>query len=126
MDVECVALCKLLNRMPTVVTVDSCCGHLERPYMIWFLCNSVPVLSRLGRATERNYSDGKWEVIVTSCDTMPYGFFGLVTKEPFKSYEEMYESVKHLIEDINHWCKDEFDEYFYRKNTTRKLSALTN
>lgn len=112
MDNECIELCNILNTLPGTTTFESCCGHCKRPYHIWFFCDSIDTLSRLGRATERNYSDGKWEVVVDSTDTSPYGVFWLRSKETFTSPEEMMKSVSHLIENINHWFKDEFDNYF--------------
>jgi len=36
MDVECVVLCDAINLYsPKIMTVESCCGHGERPYKIW-------------------------------------------------------------------------------------------
>ena len=40
MDEECIALCDALNELPGVETFGSCCGHLKRPYMIWFNCTN--------------------------------------------------------------------------------------
>ena len=116
MDKECIAICDLLNSLPTVETVESCCGHLKNRFSVWFFCDSIPVLSRLGRATERNYSDGKWEVVVDSTDTHPYGVFWLRSKEIFKTQEEMEVSLRGLIDDIKYWFEDEFDEYFEKKS----------
>ncbi len=112
MDNECIELCNVLNTLPGVTTFESCCGHCKRPYHIWFFCTSIDTLSRLGRATERNYSDNKWEVVVDSSDTSPYGVFWLRTKEKFNTPEEMNESVQNLIKNIKHWFDDRFDNYF--------------
>ena len=112
MDKECIELCNILNILPGVTTFESCCGHCKHQYYIWFFCNSIDTLSRLGRATERNYSDGMWEVVVDSTDTSPYGVFWLRSKETFTTPEEMMESVARLIENIKYWFKDEFDTYF--------------
>jgi hypothetical protein len=36
MDSECVALCEAINLYsPNIRTIESCCGHGERPYKIW-------------------------------------------------------------------------------------------
>lgn len=115
MDPECINLCNTLNSLPTVMTVESCCGHYKERFNIWFHCDSIPVLSRLGRCVERNYSDGKWELLVDSCDTSPYGLFWLRSKEKFNNQGEMNTSVNNLIQSINHWFKDEFDDYFRKK-----------
>ena len=105
MDKECIELCEVLNSLPTVQTFESCCGHLKDRFSIWFFCDSISILSCLGRVTERNYSDGKWEVVVDSTDTHPYGVFWLRSKEPFSTYEEMNKSLQGLIDNINYWFK---------------------
>lgn len=117
MDVECVALCNVLNTLPGIETRESCCGHLKDRYSIWFHCENIDTLSRLARCVERNYSDGKWEVLVDSCDTSPRGFFWLRTKEPFSTEGEMEASWMRLIQNIDHWFKDDFDEYFSKNNS---------
>ena len=115
MDPECVKLCDKLNELSGVETRESFCGHLKDRYQIWFRCTNLDVLSILGRCVERNYSDGKWELLVDSCDTNPYGRFWLRSKEPFKSYEEMRDSVFQLMKSIDHWSNHEFDDYFAGK-----------
>ena len=111
-DKECVKLCNVLNRLPGVYTWESCCGHLEHPYWIWFKCNNIGSLSRLGRSVNKNYSNGKWEIVVETNDTSPYGFFWLRTKEAFKTYEEMMDDIDNLIDSILYWFDDKFDEHF--------------
>ena len=115
MDEECIELCNILNILPGVTTFESCCGHCKHPYYIWFFCNSIDTLSRLGRALSRNYSDGKWEVVVDSCDSNPYGLFWLRSKEPFNTYEEMEKSASDLAYNLWYWFKDEFDEHFEKR-----------
>ena len=112
MDKECIELCNTLNMLPETETFESCCGHLKYRFNVWFFCTNIEVLSRLGRSVERNYSDGKWEIVVDSTDTHPIGVFWLRSKEPFKTQEEMNESVGWLIDNIKHWFSDTFDEYF--------------
>lgn len=116
MDQECVDLCNTLNTLPGVSTFESCCGHLEYRYSVWFFCDSIDSLSRLGKVTERNYSDGNWEVVVDSTDTHPYGVFWLRSKEPFTSSDDMNESMTKLIKNINYWFDDKFDDYFKNNN----------
>lgn len=116
MDQECVDLCNTLNTLPGVSTFESCCGHLKYRYSIWFFCDSIDSLSRLGKVTERNYSDGNWEVVVDSTDTHPYGVFWLRSKEPFTSSDDMNASMTKLIENINYWFDDKFDDYFKNNN----------
>lgn len=112
MDKECIELCDILNTLPGLKTFESCCGHLKDRYSIWFLCDNIDTLSRLGRAVCKNYSDGKWEIVVDSTDTRPRGVFWLRTLAPFASQDEMGQSLSDLISNIKHWFKAEFDEHF--------------
>lgn len=112
MDKECIKLCDILNSIPSIDTFESCCGHLKNRYSIWFFCNDIITISRLGRCVERNYSDGKWELLVDSTDTHPTGVFWLRSKVPFQSYDEMEKSVNNLCNCIQHWFNTEFDSYF--------------
>ena len=36
MDKECIALCNAINKIPGLRTIESCCGHDEREYRIWW------------------------------------------------------------------------------------------
>ena len=112
MDKECIKLCDILNSVPSVETFESCCGHLKDRYSIWFFCNDIITISRLGRCVERNYSDGKWELLVDSTDTHPTGVFWLRSKIPFQSYDEMNKSVKELRNNIQYWFNTKFDSCF--------------
>lgn len=112
MDKECIELCDTLNTLPGLKTFESCCGHLKTVFSIWFFCNNIDTLSRLGRAVYKNYSDGKWEIVVDSTDTCPRGIFWLRTIVPFVSQDEMEQSLSNLISNIKYWFKTEFDEYF--------------
>lgn len=112
MDKECIKLCDVLNSNQSIDTFESCCGHLKDRYSIWFFCNDIITLSRLGRCVSHNYSDGKWELLVDSTDTHPTGVFWLRSKVPFQSYDEMEKSVNELCNNIQHWFNPTFDSYF--------------
>lgn len=120
MDKQCIELYYLLNSLPDTATFDCCCGHEKEVYMMFFRCFNIGVLSRLGRAVSRNYSDGNWEIVVDSVDTFPYGCFWLRTKEVLKS-DELDESLERLIDNIKYWFGDEFDEYFDRDDLPNPL-----
>lgn len=112
MDVECVDLCRTLNEIPGVETFESCSGHLKNRYMVFFECNDFYQLARLSRSVNKNYADGMWEIVVDDADAHPVFNFWLRSIEPFKSYEEMTESVNRLIENIRYWRDSHFDSYF--------------
>ena len=112
MDKECIELCKRLNALDGVETYESCCGHLKEQYMIFFYCNNFVTLAKLFRSVNRNYSDGRWELLVDGSDYHPTYCFWLRSIKPFKSYKAMEKSVKGLIENINYWEQEKFSNYF--------------
>ncbi len=115
MEQDCVAICNMLNLLPKLRTFESCCGHLKEPFRVWFFCDSMDTISRLGRLVSRNYSDGKWELIIDTTDTHPRGVFCLQSKKPFKTEEEMDASLSRLIEDIPIWFSRRYNTYFSRR-----------
>lgn len=111
-DKEVIELCKVMNSMEGLVTTESCCGHLKERFMIFFSCNNFSTLAKIFRSVNRNYSDGKWELLVDGSDVKPVCQFWLRSKEPFNTYDEMNESVNGLIENIKYWNKPDYDKYF--------------
>lgn len=111
MDEECISICELLNKLPDVTTCESCSGHGKNPFNIWFRCDNIDTLSRLGRAVNKNYSDGNWEIVLDSSDINPRGCFWLRSKSVLPN-DVLLESLEKLEENILFWFKHEFDEYF--------------
>ena len=111
MDRECVSLCNTLNRLPGLLTYESCSGHDERPFYVWFRCDNIDTLSRLGRAVDKRYSDGNWEIVLDSCDGDPRGCFWLRSKSVLP-YDDLFKSLNELEINILYWFQDEFDKYF--------------
>lgn len=111
-DEECIELCKTLNNLEGLKTTESCCGHLRDRFMIFFQCNNFSTLAKISRSVNKNYSDGKWELLVDGSDRIPCCGFWLRSKEPFKTEEEMNESVKRLIENLLYWSDPKFNNYF--------------
>jgi len=66
MDRECVALCTALNALPGIATFESCCGHSENPFRVFFFATTVAVLELLLRAL-----DHQWHVRASHVDC-PY------------------------------------------------------
>lgn len=111
MDPLCIDLCNTLNTLQDTKTVESCSGHGKHEYWIFFKCYNLHVLTRLGRVVDKRYSDGNWEIVVDSCDGEPFGRFWLRTKTILPE-DQLKESIKGLIENIDYWFNDEFDDYF--------------
>ena len=111
MDKECIELSNLLNRLPGVRTIESCMGHGKHPYWLFFQCMDINTLSRLSRAVCDRYSDGRWEIMCESGDGDPRGRFWLRTIE-ILDIDTLNKSIKELMENIEYWFQDEFDDYF--------------
>ena len=47
MDTECIELCRAMNKVPGIRTIESCCGHGKTPYHIWFKANRLTSLPAL-------------------------------------------------------------------------------
>jgi len=47
LDKECVALIKAINLQPGIITTDSCCGHGNEPFRIWFRAARLRALPNL-------------------------------------------------------------------------------
>ena len=112
MDNECVDLCNLLNRLPGLKTSESCCGHCKAPFCVFFSCDNLDTLTRLGRVVDNRYSDGKWEIVLETGDSHPKNRFWLRSKEAFKDSDEMMLSTQDMIDNIGYWFDDRFDKYF--------------
>ena len=123
-DKECVELCKVLNNMKNLETTESCSGHLKNEFVIFFRCDNFSTLAKISRSVNRNYSDGKWELLVMDSDRRPCCLFLLRSKEPFKTESEMNESVNRLIDNLKYWQKDVFKEYFSTKQNDTKYKEL--
>lgn len=115
LDIECVSLYYTLNRLPGVCTFESCSGHGVNVFNMWFYCDNIDTLSRLGRATSRNYSDGNWIILVDSTDTNPKGCFCLRSVYCLGA-QALHESINRLTDNVLYWFKDDFDNYFLNNN----------
>ena len=57
MDPECIPLCNALNTIKGIKTIESCCGHGEQPFMVWFTLEKefFENLHVVSRVMDRNY-----------------------------------------------------------------------
>lgn len=111
-DEECVDLCNLLNTLPGLETIESCCGHCRELYMVFFRCDNLDTLTRLGRAVDKRYSDYNFEIVLDTCDSNPKNRFWLRSRIVFETPSSMKNSVRSLINNIGYWFSDVFDDYF--------------
>ncbi len=75
-DPECRALCEALNRLPGIRTTESCCGHGESPFRIWFMADSLDALPRVAYWFDGCHSgEYDWRIIAsTDCGMSPISF----------------------------------------------------
>jgi len=76
LDKDCVSLVAVMNKIPGIQTIESCCGHGKGPYHIWFCAASLENLPTL-----LYWFDGchcgyySWRVFVTTdCAMSPVHF----------------------------------------------------
>jgi hypothetical protein len=76
-DPECVDLCRALNALPGIATNESCCGHGESPFRIWFEPANKRALADLCYWTDGCHCGVYgWKVIVyTDCSAWPLRYF---------------------------------------------------
>jgi hypothetical protein len=60
MDSECIPICTAINRLAGLRTVESCCGHGERPHRIFFIAETIHNLLPVVRAADSS----AWKVEV--------------------------------------------------------------
>jgi hypothetical protein len=89
MDIECIAICEAINLIPDIRTIDSCCGHGERPFRIWFTVNDLEQLPDLLYWIDTCHSGDDalgWHVTVGTDCAKQYPAFCL--RGPIGAYEE--------------------------------------
>ena len=76
MDTECIALCEALNKLPGIMTVESCCGHGKQPYHVWFQAADLEALPQVCYWFDGCHSgEYGWRVIAqTDCGMSPVSF----------------------------------------------------
>ncbi len=101
-DEECIELCAAMNMMPGIHTIESCCGHGDRPYRIWFKATGLRVLPRL-----LYYFDGchcgyyDWRVIAhTDCGMSPVTFMVEGPNNLAAGHEQSKQIANLLREDV--------------------------
>lgn len=87
MDKECENLCAEMNKYPGIKTFESCCGHGETPYHVWFEAESLdnlPELIYYFHGCHCGYYD--WKVnVTTDCTKSPVTF---LIEGPIGAYHE--------------------------------------
>lgn len=101
LDPECVDLCVAINKLPKIQTFESCCGHGNTPYRIYFAAKSLKSLPAL-----LYWFDGchcgfyGWKVYAhTDCGMSPVSFIieGPVGSEAFVQSKEIARLIEAYI-----------------------------
>lgn len=98
-DVESVALVDAMNMVPGIQTVESCCGHGEREFLIWFQTESLDDLPSLLYWFDSCHCGLRgWRVIAkTDCAMSPVTF---MVEGPIGDYEGA-DKIASLIREDN-------------------------
>ena len=87
MDKECVKLCAAINLFDDIRTIESCCGHGEKPYRIWFRANNFKALPRILYFLDGCHSGYyDWKVIIKTDCGMSYP--SLMIEGPIGAYDQ--------------------------------------
>lgn len=105
MDTECIALCDAMNRLSDIRTVESCCGHGERPYHIWFRPKSLDALPPLLYWFDACHCGRKgWRVeVYTDCAMSDASF---MVEGPIGAYADA-EHIAGLIDKYEDECAED-------------------
>jgi hypothetical protein len=108
MDKECVDLCDTLNSMKGIETVESCCGHNDRPYRIFFKCYDLSALRFLQSCIDGRYwgYGDEWRITTYISDIGPEQLTFILESKPHKLTEIMIQ-VEDMIRAINHYLNHE-------------------
>lgn len=98
MDPECVALCDAMNLIPGIRTYESCCGHGQSPFWIWFDVKSLDHLPNLLYWFDPCHCGFHgWRVIVgTDCAKSPVHFY---VEGPVGAFKEANEIARLITKD---------------------------
>jgi len=100
MDVQCEQLCKAMNMLKGIRTIESCCGHSKDTYRIWFKADSLEVLPKLlywFSACHCGFYGWRVEV-KTDCAMSPVSFC-VVASGSLSVYDEAGIIAKLIIDD---------------------------
>jgi len=76
MDPQCIPICDAMNLLPGIHTIESCCGHEEDEFRVWFKADSLEVLPPfLYHTVPCHGAKFGWRVTVgTDCVMAPAAF----------------------------------------------------
>lgn len=114
LDPECIKICTALNELPGIRTFESCCGHGEHGFWIWFeitdpkalglLTLSRCLCNRYGRVLAGDVKG--WRAVLDHFDLCPRLCFLL--EGPMGDYK----GADELAEEIFDYTRDRMGDYY--------------
>lgn len=99
MDDECIPLCDAINSIPGLRTVESCCGHGERQFSIWFDVEFPSHLPILLYYCDPCHVGFRWNCVVTTdCGMSPVTFRIQSESQGEQSYAEANTIAESIVE----------------------------
>lgn len=130
MDKECIPICDALNELPGVTTFESCCGHLQRQYVVYLYTDNPYSMAVIARALDRRYLPAKstWKVTIETIDVerTPQFCIGIYSEEPFKDYDTMMQDVNEVVDSIRYWAQPEFYDHFKFNKYNKDIQVIKN
>lgn len=118
MDESLKNICKAMNGIPGMRTIESCCGHEKERTRIWFRSEDFKGLFFFTRSCDKRYwKHGKeWSINLTAGDKIVDGIipndFCFESNEVL-SENDLDEHLSSLIKNMNeHYESDAFMNYF--------------
>ena len=119
MDPECVRVCDAMNLIEGIETTESCCGHGDTPFRIWFDVKDIRALYPIVRSIDPRYSGRwmeRWSCEVVSTD-IPNNAVVFALRGEVGS--DTYDEANHIADFITEFLDGPFVEMF---NVRRKSS----
>ena len=104
MDKECFFLCKAINKIPGIGTVDSCYGHGDHTFRIFFHASSLEHLPILLYYLDPCHVGFRWWCKVTTDCSMAPATFRI---ESVAMGEEAYKQAQTIADKIEEYLKEE-------------------
>ena len=109
MDKECILLCDVINSIPGLKTIESCCGHNENSFNIWFYIRDeqkVHNLNLIGRVFDQRYGGiSGWSCTLVNGDIPNHAITFLISSGSIVgelAYEQSLQIANKVIEHCNH------------------------
>jgi len=104
MDPECIELCKAINSIKGLCTVESCCGHGEQPFRVYLVVEDPKEFPVLLYFCDPCHVGFKWTCeVYTDCGMSPV-FYCLESKS---KGEKAYKEANIIAEKINEFLLEE-------------------